>query len=497
MKISYVYPYEITQTPIEVNLNEDFVKIPVGMKGVIESNKFLVSLWNQFNRNISPYNSPDRAPWAYFPGRFLGKKSHALVLGFLQTDIGELYIALSYRSKGDIDAIHFHNPKGVIKPQNEKILNDLVLYALKEKDNTMRFLCLADIIPQVDGFVLETYVSSSFCLSQAKDKNRFFIEFYVDAIDKFEGEQVAMERLYDICAFLSVETNIRMTFDTFEVSDGVLLYDEVRDSDFCDDYIDYYPMKEGWRLYLSRYAISFIEKYIISTPRFQDRPSVIKYFLSACKHIQLGMEAEEKLNIAGMCSIPKSTFSLSKVGTKSKMENMTSSMMSYLSAIECASASDVSGETCEVCGAVKYKISSRVKGFTSKYLGEDLGKVFHRLYGYRSKFLHAGRFPSDANVVRTLPLLSDASVSGLLDLTGISVNLNGKIIHCAIQNVREWSTYVLRCYYQEQFCSRKLFSEVFSMKRNLKLPIEINAVSPDGADLMTKSFIVDSKAEIR
>ena len=193
MKITYVYPYEVTQAPIEVDLDEDFIKISVGTEGFIESNKFLVSLWNQINNNISPNNSPDRAPWAYFPGRIIGKKFHVLVLGFIQTDIGELYIALSYRYKGDIDSIHIHSPKGIIKPKDERMLNDLVLKAFKEKDNTKRFLCRANLIPYTKGFVIETYACSLFSLSESKDKDNFLIEFYIDAIDKFDAEQVAMD----------------------------------------------------------------------------------------------------------------------------------------------------------------------------------------------------------------------------------------------------------------------------------------------------------------
>lgn len=299
--------------------------------------------------------------------------------------------------------------------------------------------------------------------------------------------------MYDICAFLSVETNIRIAFDSYEVSEGILPNYEVLDCNFCDDFIDYYPANEDWKLYLSRYAITFIERFIIGTARFQEKTPAIKYFLSACKHIQLGMITEYKLNVEDVCSFSQSTFSLSRFETKNRMENMTSSMMSYLSAIECASASDKSGETCKSCGAIKYKISSRVRGFTSRYLGEDLGKVFNKLYDYRSKFLHAGRFPTDANVVRTLPLLSDVSVSGLLDLAGITVNINGYIYPCAIENIREWSTYALRCYYQEQFCSRTLFADILSVEDKLGLPLKMTPVTPEGAKLMSKIFIHKGK----
>lgn len=91
MRISYVYPYELTQTPIYVDTEKDFEKISVNTSGYVDSNKFLVSLWNQVNLFICPDHCVDRAPWAYFPGKFVGKRSAVSVLGFCQTSIGELY----------------------------------------------------------------------------------------------------------------------------------------------------------------------------------------------------------------------------------------------------------------------------------------------------------------------------------------------------------------------------------------------------------------------
>ena len=70
MIISYVLPFDVTQVPIPVDTDKDFVKITINTSGYIESNKFLVSLWNQVNTHICPDHCKDRAPWAYFPGKF-------------------------------------------------------------------------------------------------------------------------------------------------------------------------------------------------------------------------------------------------------------------------------------------------------------------------------------------------------------------------------------------------------------------------------------------
>jgi hypothetical protein len=115
MIISYTHPYELTQTPMFADTEKDFEKIPVKSSGYIESNKFLVSLWNQVNTHINPKHCVDRAPWAYSPGKYVGKKTSVSALGFCQTSIGELYFALEYHKKGDIDSLLVMRPTSKLK----------------------------------------------------------------------------------------------------------------------------------------------------------------------------------------------------------------------------------------------------------------------------------------------------------------------------------------------------------------------------------------------
>ena len=126
MIISYTYPYELTQTPMFADTEKDFEKIPVKTSGYIESNKFLVSLWNQVNTHICPKHCVDRAPWAYFPGKYIGKKTSVSVLGFCQTSIGELYFALQYHKKGDIDSLLVMRPTSKLKHEEIKRLTLLI-----------------------------------------------------------------------------------------------------------------------------------------------------------------------------------------------------------------------------------------------------------------------------------------------------------------------------------------------------------------------------------
>ena len=106
-------------------------------------------------------------------------------------------------------------------------------------DKTKRFLCKAKIFAHLKNICFAEYSASNFCILPSEEG--FCLNFYVNAIDKFEAEQQALERLYEICAFLSVETNIYCSFEEFTVTENELLPESKSVCQFIDDYIDYYP----------------------------------------------------------------------------------------------------------------------------------------------------------------------------------------------------------------------------------------------------------------
>ncbi len=490
MIISYVFPFDLAQTQMFADTEKDFEKIIVNSKGYIESNKFLVSLWNQLNTHICPNHCVDRAPWAYFPGKFHGKKSAVSVLGFCETSMGELYFALEYRRKGDIDSLLVMRPTSALKYEEIKRLRHLVDDAKTNIDKTKCFLCKTKILAKLKNIRFAEYNASNFRIAPSDGGFDFY--FYVKAIDKFEAEQQALERLYEICAFLTVETNIYCSFEEFAVTENELLPENKSISTFIEDYIDYYPAVNNWLICISSYAYNFINENILSISRFEKRSEIEKFFISACKHVQIGIETELRMGDVAIASIPFGTIALTKRDQRNKVEYMTSALMSYLSAIECATATESNHETCKECGAVIYKIANRVRDLSTEFLGEHLGKVFHKLYTYRSKFLHTGRMASDANIVRTIPLLSESSETGVKEYGNVSIRLDGNICTLNISNVREWTTYILRCYYQKRILRRESFSNVFNDKQEITLndfPLTINAVSPEGGKQMKKIFV--------
>ena len=491
MEISYVLPYDLTQTPMFVDTEKDFEKIAVNTTGYVESNKFLVSLWNQVNMHICPNQDIDRAPWAYFPGKFSGKKIKVSVLGFCQTTIGELYFALEYKRKGDIDSLLVMRPMSKLKREEINKLKDLVNDAKTNIDKTKRFLSKAKIFAKLKNIRFTEYHASNFCITPNDGGCNFC--FYVNAIDKFEAEQQALERLYEICAFLTVETNIHCSFEEFTVKENeLLLEDKYKSSSrFVEDYIDYYPIIGNWQICISSYAYKFINKNILSIGRFEKRNEVEKFFISACKHLQIGVETELKIGKVVIASIPFGTLGLNKRDQRNKVENMTSALMSYLSAIECTTVAEGKHETCEKCGAPIYKIANRVRDLSTEFLGNDLGKVFHKLYGYRSKFLHTGRMASDGNVVRTIPLLSESSETGVKEFGNVAIKVDGKIYSFDVSNIREWTTYILRCYYQKYILGRTSFENVFNERQKITLndfPLRISAISPESSKYMKNIF---------
>ena len=98
---------------------------------------------------------------------------------------------------------------------------------------------------------------------------------------------------------------------------------------------------------------------------------------------------------------------------------------------------------------------------------------------------------SDANVVRTIPLLSESSATGVKGYGNIAIKIDGNIRSFHVSNVREWTTYILRCYYQKYILGRTLFANVFNDRQKITtkdLPIKICAISPEGSEYMKKIF---------
>jgi len=453
MKINITSPF-LPQITKEVDL-DCFVKIDVNIIGELESNHFLLSLWHQLDINYAPEHS-DRVPWAYIPQRYIGKKMNVLVFGNINTKIGNYVVAMSYTKKGNINSLYFYSP--FRKQEYYKIFfKTSVRNAINNKDNLTLFHCKTALNSQFSNLNIQEYEGNNFALYS--NNNRIYLNFKLKAIDKHEALKSSMKRLTYLCAFLSIETNILFEFQDIELNNKVenKIKSDIK-PEYFHDFIDFHSIDNS-TLKLSEYGFKFLNDYI-----FIERDLIIdkrlQYFISACQHIHEGLQNELKTGSITAYTFPKMSFALSPKDLRDKQTFITQAVMSYMSAIETASFPDGITTQCETCHNLQYKISSRISNFMTRYFHEDMGSLFKSLYSSRSKFLHTGKLATDNDYYYNRPLIDSSTETGLIDYGFISVNVKGKTGLIYINNIREWSTYALRCYYQEYFYERSKFDNI-------------------------------------
>lgn len=214
------------------------------------------------------------------------------------------------------------------------------------------------------------------------------------------------------------------------------------------NYIDGYSILRDVVL-LSEEGFDFLNQYVF-VERDLCLSHLVKYFLLGCIHVQDGMREQEDFDDAVKATFQTLTYAAMRKQVKNKQEKYTHCIMHYLSAVETASFEEGNHETCTSCGNVKYKIGARVKDFVAKYLNEELGKVFKRLYGIRSKYLHTGMLSTSGDFLNVRPLLNQCTDLGLSDNSFVSVKANGNVLMVSAMNIKEWTTFCMRCFYHEK-----------------------------------------------
>lgn len=423
---------------------EEFERIDVGIKGVETSNHFLWKLWHLFDLKYAPSSGKRIAPWAYTPSRYVGKKNHILVLGNINTSIGNFQVAISYVAKGDIDSICFYSGIHNDKPTCNK-LREIVMLALKEMDQLETFRYKVELYSNFDKLKFHPYRGTRFALFSENDK--MYVTFDITCADKNEAYHLGMERMRYLTAFLAVETNILFDYPFIEETD---IYNEIKVEAplFMKNYIDCFSISEDSVL-LSEEAFQFLDRYIF-VERDLHLSHLEKYFLLGCIHVQDAMKDQESFDDVVKVTFPKLSYGIVKTQIKNAQEKYTHCVMHYLSAIETASFEEGDHEVCKSCGNIKYKIASRIYDFVTKYFNDDLGRVFKGLYSIRSKYLHTGVLSTCGEYLNSRPLLDKGTELGLFDKSFISVRANGNIVLVSAMNIKEWTTFCLRCFYHEK-----------------------------------------------
>lgn len=461
-----------------------FCEVPVNTKGLVESNHFLVSLWNEMNNNLHPSRS-SYVPWAYSP-RIISKDSPKLVLlGDVDSRIGNIYIILSLEGKQNIKSLLLYNSR-MKKDDCQSLFETLVEQARTNQNTLKRYACKVYLKSNVEGITFSSYSGTNFFLSC--DENGLYVDIRLNAIDIIEARQQLMTRLDALCSFLAVETNLLFEVITpLEITEEHEQLQVLTDMQYILPFIDG-PAIRNDAIMLSASAIRYLELYVFVDRDLMHVNERQKYFSRGCIHVfealKKHLERGEKFKFSsGMQNV-----SLAPKDTPGQQIIITMAAMSYLSAIETASIPEGSPETCPTCGNVAYKISNRVMNFMAKYLNKELGSLFKGLYAMRSQFLHSGKLSSESYQITSRPFLDPSTGSGLSDYGFITCRVNGEMMGAGLQNIQEWTTYALRCYYQEHLFGVTDFETHEEESRDIDFKQmfidKIKEVVPDGIEVL-------------
>lgn len=293
---------------------EDFERIDVGIKGEIESNHFLWKLWHLFDLQYAPSNGYGSAPWAYLPQKCIGKKNQVLVLGNINTALGNFQVAISYVTKGDIDSICFYSGIHNNKPTYKK-LRAIVLQAKNEMNQLEAFHFQVELFSKFDKLNFHTYIGNHFKLYSQNEK--IYVSFDVTCADKYEAYYLGMERMKYLVAFLAVETNILFDYPFIENSS---MGDNITEEQpvFMQNYIDGYSIS-GDIVLLSEEGFRFLNQYIF-VKRELRLTHLVKYYLLGCIHIQDGMKEQEDFDDVVKVTLPTLTYATKRKQVKNRQE---------------------------------------------------------------------------------------------------------------------------------------------------------------------------------
>ena len=422
-----------------------FCDVAIGTESMLESNHFLISLWNEINRALRLPQS-DYTPWFYSPALFKSSANKKIIrLGDISTSKGNFHILLQMENRSSINSLRVYN--SMMAKKDCQSLFDVLVSRAKQNVNSLQSFTSTIRLACGNSKTIAIYSGKNYYLRS--DRRGILISIRLDAIDYIEATQQMMKRLDKLCSFLSVETNL-----LFEVKGSVVIEKDGRllphavNSQYIKPYIDGPSIRDNVIL-LSESGVRFLDEFVF-VDRDLDENAIVSCFSRSCVHVYEGLQRQNE--IAGAVGFATNTHhvGLARKNSPKNQRTVSMSAMSYLSALETASSHEGDRRTCPQCGSQIYKIGARIEDMTRTYLGETVGKAFKVLYGLRSKFLHSGQLSSANFFISVRPYIDPYTASGLVDYEFISCRIEGELASIHIQNIQEWTTYVLRCYYQSK-----------------------------------------------
>ena len=435
----------------------DFLKVDVHTTCLEDSNRFLLSFCNQLDLRLKPIREGvDYAPWYYSPHKLkLADGWMCVNIGKVETKYGVFVIVYLSKTRKTIDQICFYSYHNMHIQYRDELI-ELVHEALVKRNNLHWFYYQCEVKLPIQNIDLHPYTGTNFCVVYTPKKKHCLLQYKLQALTQAEADLQARIRITHFAAFMSLETNMLCDLGDVELISESQFICEKNEPLYADDYIDDYSVVNDSILCVSSYGFQIMDQHIF-TDDGETTNKYVKYLLSGAQNIFEALRLES--NLECMCDI--TTVSLNIVYSPKdhphKNEIITMAMVHYMSSLESVTIPSGEPSKCPSCGSMLYSISQRISDVVSKYLNEDMGKILKEVYGFRSRYLHAGKQPMAHYYKRNLPQIDVSTASNLLDTGFFTIKDAEESRLIAINNIREWTTYVLRCYYQDLIFGRKDF----------------------------------------
>lgn len=415
------------------------MELNIGIIDIKESNEFLRSLWAEIANEFG------KCAWAYMPHK--NTQAKRIYFGYMSIGQQNLGVSISYREKGSIINLYFDYQDTKMSLELESPLGQqlkrVVKNARKNVGNYKKFL----VTEQIQSYhPLSNYETEHF-RSGILTNEVTEISFPILAYDENQCSGLAFQKLNQIMDFLSVETNAPFWRNSPKIKGNNItaLKKEIYQ---IPDFIDEISLQNDC-LVISEKGKKFIDLIINNSGENEE----LNKFLSACNLFHTARK-----NDAQIFDYKRYKQTLSEDGSLISYESYTKdkeletaynkgashteiASTLYLSALEVITLIGFEEEKCPECGQPKYSIKKRVKDIVSEHLNPYLAKTFSNYYDKRSAYLHKGYILTNPTPSRmSIPLLDNDDETGCNAPIKVSVN-----------NLREYTSYILRKFYKKIF----------------------------------------------
>lgn len=420
--------------------------IRVGTKDFVTSNNFLNSLWRELAIAYLPSHAKEnKCPWLYMPERVQLRNKSILKFGSVETSLGNLNVSIEFKKKGDIDNIIFCSLSMNEKDTYDKIA-PIVTLAIDNMNNLDVFTAKSQLIfDNSSKFKLHNYSNQLYSIYS--NKNGTYIEFLVYARGISEANHIQFEILDMICHFVALETNLYVYWrSAYNLISGSHLK-RIEDS-LCFSKYNFIFGNSFYKEYiaLSENGINFIESYILNSSKF--------YTIDNSPEVRALKNASRHFSQALFCL--RTLYSSSKKYSPHQRTNHDKALVDIISSLESLSFLKQEPETCEKCGAKKYRIRQSLSELIQEYSFELMGKVYKQLYDRRSSYLHTGSTNFYGPLAHINPVLDSKSKILVPFSRGVSLHIDGMTYFWTLEHISDIAGFAIRNWYGQEIFNNKL-----------------------------------------